>query len=346
MKKVSQISLIGIIALLLIWQLPWIYQFICAHPQQSAMRFMLFSPITYEFTYPDRGANDKLIGKDLAGHIYSANQLDSVLPLFYNRQLADRNAFPDSIMGKPINLKEIQEGRFMFRNFPEDTNGPIAPLYMLLESAPKRLDFELPKDLFRCTANGLEFITMQNNQIDLAKSTLFTQALKDVGCSFPIIHLHNIPNLRKRYDNGFLLVDRQHQLFHMQMTHNKPVCHRIDLPKDVLANQVFVTEFDSRKHYGFFTDTTNKMYVIDTPSYQIHPLDIPEFNPSTQEIMIIGNPYMWTIRIEDDRGTTFYGLDGSDYHQYRKKEYIYHNKPFMGLHFTSSNDGYVYPHWN
>ncbi len=307
---------------------------------------MLFSPVTHEFSYPTRNDKNKLAGEDLAGNTYTSNELDSILPLFYCRQLADRDAFPDSIMGEAITLREVQKGRFIFRSFPDEVNGPITPLYMLLESQPERLDFEFPKDMFRCTDTGLEFLVMETNQVNSQKSATFTNALKAEGCVFPITYLHSIPNVRKSYDNGFMLVDSNRQLFHMQMAHGKAACRRISLPKDVQANQAFITEFEAKKYYGFMIDTNHNMYVINRPDYQVHRIELPSFDPTQQEMMIIGNPFIWTVRIEDNHGARFYGIDGRDYHQYKNKVYTYEDKDFAGLHFTSSKNGYVYPRWN
>lgn len=346
MNKISKIAFSILVTILLIWQLPWMYSFTFGNHSQGAIRFMLFSPVTHEFSYPSRNDKNKLCGEDLAGNTYTANELDSILPLFYCRQLAERDAFPDSIMGQKITLREAQKGRFIFRSFPDEVNGPMTPLYMLLESQPERLDFEFPKDMFRCTKTGLEFLVMETNQVETKKSAVFTQALLSQDCVFPIIHLHSIPNVRKSYDNGFMLIDNAHQLFHMKMVKGKAMCRRIKLPKNIQANQAFVTEFEAKKYYGFMMDTNHTMYVIDRPSYEVHRIDIPSFDPTEQEILIIGNPFIWTVRIEDKHGATFYGIDGKDYHQYKNKVYTYEDHNFTGLHFTSSQDGYVYPRWN
>lgn len=346
MNKIYQITLVILLAILALWQLPWGYRFALKKYTETTLPFMLFSPITHEFSYHERDSTNTLIGKDLAGRTYTSNQLDSILPLFYYRQLADRRAFPDMIAGEAISINRIQKEFFMFRSSPDNINGPFTPLYMLLESAPKRLDLSFPSDLFRCTTKGLEFIDMKTNKINEVKSKHFTEALQDIGCQFPIIKLHSNQNVRKEYDNGFLMVDKTHQLFHVQMQQGKAVCHRISLPKEIKANQVFVTEHQSHSSLGFFTDINNKMYLIDSPSYTIHTIDIPSFDPTTQDIMIIGNPLIWTVRIEDNYATTFYGLSAHDYHLYKKKIYPNKDNTFMGLHFTSWKDGYVRTRWN
>lgn len=346
MNKIYHITLGILLAILAVWQLPWAYRFVFTNKAETAIPFMLFSPITHEFSFHDHDEQGELIGKDLAGNTYTADELDSILPLFYYRQLVERHALPDSIAGEAISINMIREGRFIFKSSPDEINGPFTPLYMLLESAPKRLDFRFPTDLFRTTTQGIEFIDMESNKIDVEKSKQFTEALKMAGCQFPIIKLHSNPSVRKSYDNGFLIVDKCHQLFQLKMKHGKPLCHAIALPIGIRANHVFVTEYQSRTSLGFVTDTNNNMYLIDNPSYTIHKIDIPGFDPTTQDIMIIGNPLIWTLRIQDNHATTYYGLSAPDYHLYKKKNYPTKNNTFMGLHFTSWKDGYVCTRWN
>lgn len=346
MNKIYQFTFVLFIAILVLWQVPWGYRFAIKKYTQTDLPFMLFSPITHEFSYHERDSTNTLIGKDLAGRTYTSNQLDSILPLFYYRQLASRHAFPDTIAGEAISMAMIKKEFFIFRSTPDKINGPFTPLYMLLESAPKRLNLTFPSDLFRCTNKGLKFIDMKTNKINEIKSKHFTEALQNLGCQFPIIRLHSNPDVHKDYDNGYLMVDKAHQLFHVQMLQGKAACHKISLPEGMKANHVFVTENHSHSSLGFFTDTNNKMYLIDYPDYRIHQIDIPSFDPTTQDLMIIGNPLIWTIRIEDNRGNAFYGLSAHDYHLYKKKIYLNKNNSFVGLHFTSWKDGYVRTRWN
>jgi len=346
MNRIYKITFVIFIAILALWQLPWGYRFVFKKHTQTTLPFMLFSPITHEFSYNEKDDQNNLIGKDLAGRTYTSNELDSVLPLFYYRQLADRHALPDTIAGEAMPINKIKKERFIFRSSPDDINGPITPLYMLLESEPKRLDFSFPTDFFRCTNQGLEFVDMKTNKIKKAKSEHFTKALKAMGCEFPIIKLHSNPSVRKAYDNGYLLVDSQHQLFQLKMTHGEADCQALILPNGVEANQVFITEYASRKSLGFVTDMNNKMYLIDAETSATHAIDIPGFDPTVQDIMIIGNPLIWTVRIQDSMSTAYYGLDAHDYHLYKKKVYPNKQNSFIGLHFTSWKDGYVRTRWN
>ena len=74
------------------------------------------------------------VRRDLAGNIYSEAAFDSILPMFYFRQLMSDERFPDTIQGIAVTPKMVQTENFNFRSVPSDINAPSIGLYPLMES--------------------------------------------------------------------------------------------------------------------------------------------------------------------------------------------------------------------
>ena len=205
MIKSIKTGIILLAALLLAWLLPWCYAFVFASPSWSP--FTLYSCVTHGFASVDFDRENNVAGRDLQGNTYTQQQFDSILPTFYYRQLAAEGRFPSEIEGVAVESRDVERTNFMFRTSPGEINRRRPTVYQLLESMPDRIDLEPATDVFRITGEGIEFVDMETNTIDQKKSAAFTKVLRDKGFSFPARVVSGNPSTRKRYDNGYLLVD-------------------------------------------------------------------------------------------------------------------------------------------
>lgn len=91
MKRFSIIFLCITLVLLLLWQLPWCYTFFAAKPSRTP--FSMYSCVIGDFLSMGYEESVGLIRRDQSGNNYTQEQTDSILPLFYVRQLMADNAF-------------------------------------------------------------------------------------------------------------------------------------------------------------------------------------------------------------------------------------------------------------
>lgn len=343
MKKIGTLVLYLSIALLLLWQLPWCYNFFARTSRER--QFVLYSPVLNDFLITRPSDKGKIERVDLKGNAYTQAEKDSLLPFFYYRQLMQDGRLPAVICGKRIRPKQIRHTNLMYRTSPRDLNKPQIGLYFLLESMSDRVDLTMPSDVFRLTASGIEFVEMKTNEINERKSQQFTAVMQRKGCTFPIQYLQGNATTRKNYDNGYLLVDSKSQLFHLKMNQGMPFFRAISLPKGMKAVHPYVTEFSNRNYLGFVTDESQHLYVITLPDYALHKLDIPSFDAKQQDLTLIGNAAVWTFTLRGEKETSYYALDAST-HQLLKEYHIpYESHALSGLHFTERNDKFVYPRW-
>lgn len=350
MLRFSKILLCFTIVFLLLWQLPWIYNFFTSKPVKSP--FVLYSTVANDFILTGNEDGTGVKRRDLAGHQYTQREVDSLLPTFYYRQLITDERFPDSLGGVAITPRVIQNENFSLRVNPSDINAPKVALYPLLESMSGRVDLEMPDDVFRVNARGIEFIDMKTNTVRAEKSALFTEALQKKGFRFPAITISGNPTTRKDYDEGYLMLDADRRLFHLKRVKDRPYVRAIDLPDSIRAEFIFVTEFRNKKSLAFLTDVNNAFYVLEAKTYNLRKVDIESYDPRKEALMIFGNMFDWTVRVAGDTDR-YYAISADDYSLIKTYDPVLPEATLaqtigkyifpLRVHFTSSGDKFVKP---
>lgn len=341
MLRFSKIIFWAIAAILLLWQLPWCYNFVTVKADRTP--FTLYSTVTGDFAMLRADADRGLLREDRYGNVYTEEQFDSILPAFYLRQLVTDERFPDSIAGVAVTPRQIQAANFTFRLSPAAIASPQIGLYPLLESMSGRVDLKMPEDVFRITDSGIEFVRMKENAVDGPKSRRFTEAMERKGFRFPATDISGNPTARKEYDEGYVILDADRKLFHLKQVKGRPYCRAIALPEGMTPDKVFITEFTDRSMLAFIADTEHKLWVVRKPSYDIVRVGIPSYDPYDESIMIIGNMFDWTVKITDRDTDRYYAIDAQDLSLLDTLSYRSEGRPLTGLRFTSSYDRYVFP---
>ena len=257
-----------LVLVLIAWQLPWAVNYLTVKPANTP--FTLYSEVLGDFALI-RHRDKEIEYLDRAGNRYSRREFDSLLPLFYARQLVADGRFPDSIAGRAVTLREVQNASFFFRSSPKEVNRPESGIRFLLESSSGRVDLEMPSDAFRLSDGGIEFIDMASNRIDTAKSRRFTQTMLRKGVRFPVGEVSGNPTARKEYDEGYVLLDADRRLFHLKMVQGRPYVRAIELPEGVRPRHLFITEFRGRQTLALLTDDAHRLYAVTMPGYAVRP---------------------------------------------------------------------------
>ena len=342
MIRFSKIFLTFTVTVLVLWLLPWCYNFLFTSSYQTP--FTLYSCIIDDFvslSYDQK--TEKLVRIDTHKNTYTQEEADSILPLFYARQLTADERFPDSINGIAVTPREVHMSNFVKRINSADINTPKINLHPLLESMSGRVDLKMSEDVFRITDKGIEFILMENNQLNKEKSDKFTQVLTNKGFKFPAKYIAGDPNTRKDYDEGYLLLDAEGKLFHMKQMRGRPYVRAIEIPEGMDITHLFITEFPNRKTLGFISDAQHKFYVLMAKTYEIIETGVPAYNPNKDELLIIGDMFNWTVSVGTDKEETFYALDANDFSLIQTLAFPVESSNFSIISFTSYKDNYVRP---
>ena len=351
MRKIANIILGILIVMLVVWELPWLYNNYAVsflHGDEiGGQPFTLYSGLADDFIQNTDGSQGR---RGVSGKTYTVEEADSLLPFFWTTQLVNAGRLPDTIRGFAVSPQLIRQTNINYhrRAYDTHTNRPNCGLWLLLESMPKRVNLEDPDDAFRFTTEGIEFLNMNTNSLKPKKSKLFTDALVKKGFAFPIHELDGNSDTRKDYDEGYLLIDHNRKMYHMKMTAGQPYVKKIELVDEtVVPRFVFVTEFRSRCLRGLMTDENNVLYAI-TPDYEVKPIgEGIHFDPTQNNMMIMGNMLDWTIRITTAEAEEFYAVSAFDYSLLKSFIAPYGSDPYLpGLHFTETIDRWVKPRFN
>ena len=348
MKTSGKIYILLTCAIMMAWLLPWLYN-LCT-PKTFSTPFTLYSCILDDFTTMASDGKDRLVFKDRKGNLYRGSQFDSVQPMFYNRQLLADGKMPDSIKGRAITAEEIKYNNFFANTSAYEINRTTPELYMLMESLPKRVDFEEPEEVFRSTSEGLEILDMASNSIKEERSMIFTEAMKKKGFSFPIQLIHGNATTQKQYDEGYFMTDSKGGLFHMKQTNGRPYVKHIEIPQELEISNIIITEFPNRQTRAYLSDKKNRFFILDE-NYKIYKTDVI-YNPFKDGLLIIGDMFYYTVKVDNDTEERFYALDSKTYAtvdtmNITREENIYSKVSDLlfpvRLKFTSYDDRWVYP---
>ena len=97
-------------------QLPWCYAFLTLKPVKTP--FTMYSSVIGDFVITQLDENKQLHRYDTKGNTYTQQQVHSLLPSLYVRQLTADERFPDTICGKAVSPKDIQLTNFTFKSVP------------------------------------------------------------------------------------------------------------------------------------------------------------------------------------------------------------------------------------
>ena len=354
MKKLSNIFLIVLSTVVLAWFLPWLANFVL--PTNTKASLVYFSPTDKKFVLSRSDDDHKQHYLELNpdGSEYkklTKNERDKLLPQVFYTLLAGKDELPDSVCGKEVSVKIFRENAWVFVNNPREINKIGAKVSMMMESMPERLELEDATEVFRMNADGIEFVDMETNKVLPERSARFTKMMKEEGFSFPASTLAANITSKKPYDEGYLMADAKHQLFHVKMQVGRPYVHRVDAAKGIDVKHVFVTENADHRFLGIVTDADSNMYMLEASTYQMRKLPI-KWNPETEKVVIMANVFNWMVNITDDNTVTSYAIDNSDFSLLGKyQEQIEKSRfeavsnyvfPFT-LSFTSMTDQFVLP---
>ena len=340
MTRFSKLFFGLLVVVLLLWQVPRAVNYLTA--ERETTPFTLYSEVLNDFALIRRG-NGEIEYADRRGNRYEQRQFDSLLPLFYARQLVADGRFPDSIGGRAVPPREAQEATFLFRSTPPGGHTPTPGIRVPLGSMAGGDELEMPADAFRLTDDGIEFIDMAANRVEQQKSARFTEVMRRKGVRFPVTELSGNPTTRKEYDEGYVLLDADRRMFHLKMVQGRPYVRAIALPEGMRPEHLFITEFHNRRTLALLTDDRARLYAVCMPGYEVRRVGEVFYDPLRESISIIGTLLHWTVCVEGASAERCYAVAADGLAQLDTISYPLSARHLPELAFTSPKDNYVRP---
>ena len=308
--KLLRWLLIILTTLLLSFLLPQLVKM--ASESASRYDFTYYSSVIRQFSFIRMDKRD-IVREDAEGRAYTEEEFDSIVPLFYYRQMLSDGRMPDSIHSVPVSIDRIKKGAFYFRIKPREVNRPQIALYPMFESMSNRVKLEVPDDMFRC-ADKLEFIDVVTNEVNQEKSKRFHQAMERAGFRFPAQWVSGIPSALKSYDEGYFILDADGDVFHLKQVNGKPFVTNTNIGDKVNVLHFKMIEVPDRRFYGFLFDDQQNMYMVETASYNLCPLPF-SFDLHSENMMMMANMLYWTINITSAEGKRTIALNSQTLEQ-------------------------------
>lgn len=244
---------------------------------------------------------------------FTKEQRDSLLPQIYYTQLIAREQLPDTINGVEVTIPVLKHNQWVFNSLPRDINKRMADVYLIMESMPARIDLEDPKEVFRFRDGEVEFIDMATNEVISGRSKRFTEVFNDRGFTLPMkSYAANITS-RKPYDEGYLMVDANGDIFHMKMQAGRPYMSKIRKPDSICAAHVFIMENVDTRFLGFMSDENKNLYVIEREGYKLCQLPVGKVDPEKDKLSIVKNLFNMVVKVSNSDGSRWVALDSETY---------------------------------
>ncbi len=275
MVKISRYILVIIGIIVLSISIPKLFWTIFA--KVPLVPVVYYSCILDDFVVVD-SRRDKTEWYDADGKHYTHEEFETKLPLMFFRQLIADGTMPDTINGVYMDPSAINKASSYFRYTPVDLRAPVIQLWPMFESESDRVNLEMPPDYFRIK-ESMEFIVSETNKVDIEKSKLFTQALKDKGFVFPADIIAGIPTTRKSCDEGYFITDSDEQFFHVKMAKGRPVVNKINIPKGLGIVYIECVDIKSKEFYCYLFTRNNGVFVVLDEVYDLQRLPVEGFNP-------------------------------------------------------------------
>ncbi|MGL5682966.1 MAG: DUF4857 domain-containing protein [Marinifilaceae bacterium] len=292
------------------WALPATYSFFADAP--VSRQFIIYSPIGELFTRVDNSTGkNRYMGPD--NREFTEKEYDALHPTIFTNQLVADDRFPTHIMGREVTAREVKQNSFFMRHQARDINKTAVQLYPLLESRSKRVNLEMPGDLFRVSGRGIEFIDMESNTVNREKSELFQAVFEQKGFHFPARSVWGNPTTRKEYDEGYLIVDNEGALFHLKQVVGQPYLKPVSLPVGMVPDIAFVTEHPSKRTLAFVIDTEGHFYRLMADAATWQRIEGWQVDPRKEGFALYGNPFVWTVVHSKGKATDYYAVNDADF---------------------------------
>lgn len=253
----------------------------------------------YVYTTDQNGISGNMVYHDRYGKVYSKDSIENRLPLDNVSQLAYEGRFPDTICGIAVTPELVSSEAFA--QYYSSQPGLYYGLCELRDQQSYTTRKLEPRDLFRMTPEGIQFIICETNKIDEEKSRLFNESLVNLDFRFPALQMWTSPDKIVSELIGYYVIDSKNDLYCLSMNLSSPAIQKLEKPD--AKNIKNIT-------FGKSPDIRTIMIAEDGDTYIQHSdlsytrLDLP--SSLHKSVMLAGNLFFRTFTLPGrNQQTTF-----------------------------------------
>lgn len=258
----------------------------------------------YVYSKDNSGISGGIIYYDRHGKTYTKEAVDTLLLLDNVSQLAYEGRFPDTVCGVAVTPELVSKEAFS--QYYSSQPGLYYGLCELRDQQSYTTRKLEPRDLFRITPEGIEFIICETNQIDETKSQLFNESLTAAGFRFPAIRTWVSSDKVIAEQTGYYVIDSNKELYRLSMDLSVPVVQRLEKPETKnIRNIIFGNAPDIRA----IIITEDGDTYIQQPDLNYIRLDLP--GSLNRSAMLNGNLFyrIFTLPAQNKQMTFVFNRD-------------------------------------
>lgn len=270
--------------------LPRLYDM--AFAPDASPTHMFFSPVEKDFVFREHRGHHDFSYLSASGAEYDRQGFEKTLPFIYYRNMDLWGLLPVEIDGVSYDKQTIRDARQVFELKSREIadRRPEIPVYALLDSDPGRAGLSFPEDVFRMTADAMEFLNVDANRVDPALTAAFTGALREAGFVFPAGLVAGKQTILKPFDEGVFLTDATGALFHVKRIGDAPQVARTPVPTDLGIRAIKVVENEARRFLGIVLTGDDRLFLMESGSYALIPLPVQRYDADSMDYKLLVNP--------------------------------------------------------
>lgn len=280
--------------------MPYFYSIIFI--ENTSKDFVYYSEIIDDFAVSTFTQNRSFIYRDKAGNTYTEKEFKQILPQVYVRDLVLTNSYSEIINNRIISAEDMIKYNFYLsaraKNIDEERiRIKLSPVF---ETQSGSANLTMPVDLARI-GKDITFINARTREIDKAKSELFTNELINKGFVFPVKLYGTNPDVRKAYDVGTFLIDKNNNLFRLYMVKGKPVVEKYNT--NISNEEIIYISIRENKYadfYGYMIAKSGNIFLINI-NHTLSKITVDNYNPNKDTMRININLLHILLNISTDK---------------------------------------------
>jgi hypothetical protein len=294
MKHFARILILITLSCLGTYYGPALVHLLLAERQRVPVVF--YSPDSDEFLF-FRYEGGEVRRVDQQGKIYSREEFEALLPLMHAAQLIKDGRIPETISGWAWDPAVARRARINMRLRAHQLDTPLVPLFPLYESESGRVRIETPREFVRLCSR-VEVVDAKSNRLDGPATAAIQKVFDEAAFQLPVRLVGGNPTTLKPYDEGYYLVDREGDLFHLQKRRGQPFLLRVPLetlPGDRQKLQeidpvfLLVQEHENRLIRVLVIGSDGEVFAVSGPDYIWQPVHFENYDPSTMDLSLRGD---------------------------------------------------------
>jgi len=288
------------------------------YQQEFNKYYIFYSNIIDDFVYQKNYGKHHFEYGIKDSKTFQRAEYESYLPFVYWRNLDIQRKLPVTIKNKVFDKNSIKNSRLGFSYNPMDLEKKEVELYPFFNPLSHKGMIPFPEEMFTITSTGPSVYNFDEG-VSKELTDQLTVKLNAQEFSYPASHIWGKTTNMKPFDKGYLVVDKNKNLFNIKRENSNIAVKKIAYPKGIELVFIKISENKQRKLSGYAIDTKSNFYLLDW-DFKFTKIDLPNFDYRSMKLKLIANPINYIIRY--DNGSKYHAVAIMQNNGYKQIKYL------------------------